>query len=236
MRTLSFTRRRLARLAGLLLFSFVAVPAVAAPQQTPQQPGGQSAADFIQKLGTQAIQVAGPSVPAAQRTALYRRMLADHFDMEGAARFALGPYGRGLSPEQRQEFMRLFTDTVAQAYSDKLSQYAGDPFRVIGVRPMGGESVVMSEVLRRGGPPIRIDWHVADHGGRFLVTDVYVDGVSQRVTERTDFAGIIQRNGGRPDAVLAALRQNLAQSGAAGGHAGAAPGYGSSYPPATPNH
>ena len=59
---------------------------------------------------------------------------------------------------------------------------------------------------------MEIDWHVADRGGRMLITDVFVDGVSMKVTQRQGFASIIQRNGGRADALLATLRQELAMS------------------------
>jgi phospholipid transport system substrate-binding protein len=82
---------------------------------------------------------------------------------------------------------------------------------VTGTRPHGGETVVTSQVQRSGGNPIEIDWYVADHGGRPKVTDVVVDGVSMKVTHRNEFASIIQRNGGQPDALLPALRQQLAQ-------------------------
>ena len=58
----------------------------------------------------------------------------------------------------------------------------------------------------------QIDWHVIDRGGRPLVTDVVVDGVSMKATHRNEFASIIQRNGGQPDALLPALRQQLAQA------------------------
>ena len=54
-----------------------------------------------------------------------------------------------------------------------------------------------------------IDWPVANQGGRYLVTDIILGGVSMKVTLRNEFAAIIQRNGGRPEALLAALRQQL---------------------------
>jgi phospholipid transport system substrate-binding protein len=82
-----------------------------------------------------------------------------------------------------------------QAYSSKLGQYAGAPFRVTGSRPNGDETVVTSQVVRAGGNPVEIDWHLINRGGRYLITDVFVDGVSMGVTQRNEFAGIIQRNG-----------------------------------------
>ncbi len=189
----------------------------------PRAEAAQDPTDFVADLGNQAIQVMGPSIPSAQRVARFRQLFDRDFDLSGIARFVLGPYGRALTPAQQQEFVALFRESMAQAYSDRLGQYAGEPFRVTGSRQTGGETIVYSRVLRANGKPVEIDWHVAERGGRLVVTDVAVDGVSQKVTERNQVAGIIQRNGGRPDSAIAALRQQLAQSGA--------PMTGSSAPP-----
>jgi len=183
----------------------------------------QDARTFITNLGNQAIQAISPQVPMAQRTARLRQLFESDFDMPGAARFVLGPYANGLNPQQHQEFLGLFKDYLAQAYAARLAEYSGEPFQVTGSRPSGEETIVSSQVMRRGGRPVEIDWHVAEHGGRPLVTDVYVDGVSMRVTHRQEFASIIQRNGGRPDALLAALRQQLAQHGTAVGTGSSTP-------------
>ena len=201
----SLFRRVATAIAVLLVASGLAMtPRLAAAQE--------SAAAFIANLGNQAMQVLGPSVPPAQRTAQFRRMFTRDFDLDSASRFVVGPYWHRLNPEQQQQFQMLFADYLAQSYASKLSQYAGDPLRVTGSRPNGGETIVTSQVQRRSGSPIEMDWHVVNRAGHFLVTDVYVDGVSMKVTHRQEFAAIIQRNGGRPDALLAALRQQLAQT------------------------
>jgi phospholipid transport system substrate-binding protein len=196
---------RYLRAAGfILLIACAAAPSRAA---TPQAP-----ADFIANLGTQGIEVLGPSVPAAQREARFRVLLDQDFDLPEIARFALGPYGRTMSDAAQQQFLPLFREYLAQAYSARLGQYGGAPFRVIGTRPYGGETVVATQVVRSSGPPINIDWHVVERGGRPLVTDVVVDGVSMKATQRSEFAAIIQRNGGQPDALIAALRQQVAHA------------------------
>ena len=184
----------------------------AAPRDASAQ--DQAAAGFIQNLGTQGLQAL--SGPEQQRVAHFRQLLDASFDMPEISRFVLGQYARSLPPQQQQEFTTLFRDYVAHSYAIRLAPYAGAPFRVTGARPNGGETVVSSEVSRSGGQSVRIDWHVVGNGGRSLVTDVVVDGVSMKVTQRQEFASIIQRNGGRPEALLAALRQQLGQ-GFAGG-------------------
>jgi phospholipid transport system substrate-binding protein len=190
---------------------FIAVFSLACLVGFPRGASALDAAGFIAKLGDQAIQALGPSVPSAQRIAEFRRLFDRDFDLRGAAQFVLGPSGRSLTPEQHQEFLALFRDYLAEAYGARLAEYGGAPFSVTGSRPDGDETVVSSEVQRRNGRPVEMDWHVIDRDGRFLVADVYVDGVSMKVTHRQEFAAIIQRNGGRPEALFAVLRQQLAQ-------------------------
>jgi phospholipid transport system substrate-binding protein len=196
---------RSVRAIGILVLALACLPAM------PRGAAAQDATAFINNLGQQGLQVLGPAVPQQQRAARFRQLLDSDFDLPGISRFVLGQAGRAMSPAAQQEFLPLFRDYLVQAYTTRLGQYGGAPFRVTGTRPNGGETVVSSQVTRGGGNPIEIDWHVVDHGGRMLVSDVVVDGVSMKVTHRNEFASIIQRNGGHPDALLPALRQQLAQ-------------------------
>ncbi|HTT79298.1 MAG TPA: ABC transporter substrate-binding protein, partial [Stellaceae bacterium] len=143
--------------------------------------------------------------------ALFRELLNKDFDLADTARFALGPYARSLTRSQQRQFMTLYREVLADVYADRLSQYAGAPFRVTGERQIGDMTMVSSEVVRPRGPPVKIDWQIAHRSGRLLITDVFVDGVSQRLAQREEFIGIIRRNGGQPGAVIAALRQRLQQ-------------------------
>lgn len=165
----------------------------------------QGAVSFIQYHGSQALQqLAGP---APQRVAYFRQLFATNFDLPEISRFVLGQYGRMLPPQEQQEFASLFQDYIAKS-SVRLAPYAGAQFRVTGARPYGGATVVTSQAFSPGSnQPIGIDWQVVNQGGRYLVTDVIVGGVSMKVSLRDEFASIIQRNGGRPEALLAVMRQ-----------------------------
>jgi len=199
-------RFRTLRAAGLVVLLVGCLGAA------PRGAAAQDAAAFISNLGAQGMQVLGPSVPQQQRAARFRQLLDSDFDMPEISRFVLGAHARTMSPAAQQEFQPLFREYVVQAYTTRLAPYGGLPFRVTGTRPYGGETVVASQVQRGGGNPVQIDWHVINRGGRWLVTDVVVDGVSMKATQRSEFASIIQRNGGQPDALLAALRQHGAQA------------------------
>ncbi|HTQ33128.1 MAG TPA: ABC transporter substrate-binding protein [Stellaceae bacterium] len=170
---------------------------------------------FIGNLGDQGIQTLGTATPSAQRVARFRELFQADFDVNGIGRFAIGRYWRAFTPAQQQEFLQLFRDYTVQAYAEKLGQYGGSRFQVTGSEqaPSGDGVIVNSQVIRPNGSPVQIDWHLAAEGGAYKVEDVYVDRVSMKVTQRDEFAKIIQNNGGQPSALLAVLRQELRKPG-----------------------
>src|ERR1700693_265052 len=98
----------------------------------PREATAQDARGFVSTLGTEAIQVLGPSVSPAQRVARFRQLFQDDFDVPGIGQFVLGRYWRTATPAEQQEFLRLFQEYIVQAYAGRLGEYGGEPFRVIG--------------------------------------------------------------------------------------------------------
>jgi phospholipid transport system substrate-binding protein len=176
----------------------------------PREAAAQDARAFVGTLGREAIEVLGPHIPPAQRLARFRVLFHDDFDIPGIGRFVLGRYWRIATPQEQQEFLPLFQEYIVRAYSTRLSAYGGEPFRVTGARSNGEETIVASQIIRANGSRIAVDWYLLNRGGRFKITDVYVAGVSMKVTQRDEFASVIQRSGGRVAGLIAQLRQKLA--------------------------
>lgn len=197
--------RRIRVLVGALLVGALVLV-------TPRGANAQDARAFVATLGEQAIQVLGPGVPEAQRQARFRELFRNDFDLPGISKFVLGRYWNTATPQQQQDFLGLFQEYLVRAYSARLGAYGGEPFRVTGERPNGEETVVTSEIVRSTGSRIAVDWYLIGHGP-YKITDVYVAGVSMKVTQRDEFASVIQRNGGRLDGLIAQLRQKLSVAG-----------------------
>src|SRR5258708_39939315 len=124
--------RRCAALGALLAMLLV----LAAPIEA----RAQDARTFTGTLGQQAIEVLGPSVPEVQREARFRELFRDDFDLPGIGQFVLGRYWRIATPQEQQDFLGLFQEYLVRAYSAQLGAYGGQPFRLTGFRPNGGET------------------------------------------------------------------------------------------------
>jgi phospholipid transport system substrate-binding protein len=142
-----------------------------------------------------------------------KRIFNEGFDIPTISRFVLGGYWRTASEAQRQDFIALFEAYVIRAYALRFNDYAGEQLKVTAARAEDGDSSMVQSIVTRpgGAPPIKVDWRVNKTDKGFKITDVVVEGVSMAVTQRQEFASVIQRNGGQIDALLKLLRERTGQ-------------------------
>lgn len=184
----------------LVVAALMALPAVPpAVAQTPKL--------LVEQLGDKAIRQLTGSVTRPEREARFQNLLSAGFDIKAIGRFTLGRYWNQASPAQQQEYLRLFEKFIVQAYAARFAEYSGEQFRVVGERPDGEVTLVQSEVFKPGAQPAKVDWRVNSSTGQPKIVDVIVEGVSMAVTQRSEFAAVIQRSGGNVDGLITALRQ-----------------------------
>jgi phospholipid transport system substrate-binding protein len=174
--------------------------------KTQAQSGAES---FVASMAKRALDfLSNAQQTQAQKTESFRRLLEDNYDMEAIGRFTLGRYWKTATPAQQAEFQKLFRNYVVAMYSQRFSEYKGQKFEVTSSRADGAtDTIVTSKVLPSdGGQEVQVDWRVRQAGGRFRVVDVVVAGVSMSVTQRSDFASVIQQGGGNVDALLNSLK------------------------------
>lgn len=192
--------------AALLVFA--AAPASAA--STASAPS----AVFVQKLGDTALMsLTSKKMDRGTRENRVRDILQKNFDIAAIGKFALGTHWRDISDAQRGEYMKLFENMIVQTYTTRFEDYAGQTLKVSGATASGStDFLVDSQVIQKDGPPINLQWRVRQKDGGFRVVDVVVEGVSMSVTQRSDFAAVIQNGGGKVEALLASMRDRAAKA------------------------
>ena len=211
-------RHFLLRAALALSGAVLALPMLLSPHpaaaQAPDSETVQAAERFVRDLGQSAIEtLAKPELTEAETEARFRELLTQGFDTPLIGRFVLGRYWNVATSEQRQEYLDLFERLIVDVYADRFSQYSGETLEVTGARPVGGASsdvVVASRILRPAGAPVQVEWRVRPSGdGDLQIIDVIVEGVSMSVTQRSEFASVIQSRGGQVQGLLDALRERV---------------------------
>jgi len=164
---------------------------------------------FIQKMGQDAISfLANDSLSQSQKEQKFRALLNDNFDMRTIGRFALGRNWRVATQAQKREYQSLFKDMIVRIYAQRFNDYDGQDFVVNTSRPTGkSDYLVPSLIVPPSGPKVKVDWRIREKNGQFKVIDVIIEGVSMSLTQRSEFASIVQRGGGDVAVLIAHLRE-----------------------------
>ena len=194
-------------LAGV--FSLFATSALAAPPLV----NPADAVAFMNTLWDRAVEVLSKKTDPTVREARFRELFHTDFDCPGIARFVLGRYWRTASEEEQQEFVKLFEDYVVFVYTARLSNFGGEALKVRGSRSDSDGVIVSTDVVSPGtASPMRIDWRLVTDNGAYKISDVIVEGVSMAVTQRSEFASVVQRSGGQVRGLLAMMREKTANA------------------------
>jgi phospholipid transport system substrate-binding protein len=172
---------------------------------------------FVQDLGNEAIGViASKALTKEQRRDKFRDILKNSFDLMTIGRYVIGRSWNAATPDEQKEYMRLFEELVIKTYGDRMTLYTGEGFTVVKVRPeTERDTIVNSQITHPdGSAPTTIDWRVRLRDGKLGVIDVVVEGVSLSVTQRQEYAAVIQNNGGRISALLDKMRQQVQEADA----------------------
>jgi phospholipid transport system substrate-binding protein len=194
------TRRFLLTTLGLLIA--IASPAIA-PNATAADPSV-----FMSDMWKRAAEILGKKAPQTERLARFRELFQASFDGPGIARFVLGRYWRSASPDEQQEFLSLFEDYVVFVYGTRFSSLNGEKLKIRGSRAEEGGVIVSTEMINPGSEaPVKIDWRLVTDRGVFKINDVVIEGISMMVTQRSEFASVIQRHGGQVSGLLSMMRE-----------------------------
>jgi len=167
------------------------------------------AEDFIRQMGDRAVAtVNAPNLGDSARAKRFGSIFRDAFAVPVIGRFVLGQYWRRATDAERKEYLKLFEDYVVQTYTNRFSGYRGVKFKVGSARAVNDqEQLVPSEIVRPAGqPPVEVQWRVKQGSG-YKVVDVIAEGVSMLISQRDEFASIINRSGGKVSGLIDVLRQ-----------------------------
>ncbi len=169
--------------------------------------------DFVKSMTDRGLKfLADTNASKAQKTADFRKLLDESFDLETIGRFALGRYWNAATDTQKKDYLKLFKTMVVDVYSNRFEEYKGQKIEVRSFRSIGNQDTLVSSFMipPNGGEEVQVDWRVRNKGGSYKIVDVLVAGVSMSVTQRSEFSSVIQRGGGNVDALIAQLKSGKA--------------------------
>lgn len=195
----AFHRRPLLA-AALLLPAAKAVAAIDAVK----------ASSFIQSTGNELVGAINSGAPVARRREQVATVLRRAVDIEGVGRFILGRFWRQATPAEQADYTRLFEDTLIHNLASRFGEYQGVKFTLGRAQPNTDDDVMVSTTIERpNSAAFVLDWRVAELAGQPRIIDMIAEGTSLRLTQRSEYASVIQRNNGQVSALLTAMRDQI---------------------------
>jgi phospholipid transport system substrate-binding protein len=120
-----------------------------------------------------------------------RRVINARFDFTEMSARSLGSYWRNLTPQQKDEFTRLFTDLLERAYIEQIESYTTEKF-IYGKEAVDQDyAEVQSKIVTAKGEEYQINYRLRLVGKEWKVYDVVVENISLVNNYRSQFSRII---------------------------------------------
>ncbi len=123
-----------------------------------------------------------------------RQILFARFDFTEMARRALGANWRRRTPQEKEEFVRLFTELLEHAYADTIESYTDEKITYVGEKVDGNYAEVNSKISTSKGQEFTIDYKTQVVGGEWKVYDVVIENISMVNNFRSQFNRVINNS------------------------------------------
>lgn len=128
----------------------------------------------------------------SERKAAIRKVVGERFDFEEMAKRSLALHWRNRTPQDKKEFVPLFSDLLERSYIKKIEKYTDEKILYTGEKIEGDYAVVDTKVITKRNVETPIEYRVLKEEAGWKVYDVVIEGVSLINNYRNQFNKIIR--------------------------------------------
>jgi len=127
----------------------------------------------------------------SERRDQLRQILFARFDFTEMARRALGANWRRRTPQEQEEFVRLFTEVLERAYAGIIESYSDEKILYTNERIDGSFADVGSKIVTSKGEEYSINYKAHLVSNEWKVYDVVAENISLVNNYRSQFTRVI---------------------------------------------
>jgi phospholipid transport system substrate-binding protein len=142
-------------------------------------------------LGDPALKAPGMET---KRRQMLRAIADEIFNWEEMAKRSLGIHWKARTPEEKKEFVKLFSDLLDRTYMGKIEKYSGEKIAYANETIDGKYALLESKIFTKNDTEVAVNYWLINKDGTWWVYDVSVEGVSLIKNYRTQFNEILARS------------------------------------------
>lgn len=132
----------------------------------------------------------------------FEEIFSKYADVPLIARKALGPTWRGASKAQRSAYVTAFRGYMARYYGKRFEEFLGSEIIVSNSRKTSGGFLVGSHIILKDGSSYQAQWHVIDARGKYLMYNLFLEGVSVLSDVRVQIGSMLDKRAGSIDRLI----------------------------------
>ena len=141
------------------------------------------------------------------KTEKVRSVSQEVFDFTELSRRCLGQNWNRLTPDQREEFVKLFKSLLVTTYADRITSYTDEKIIFKEEIRLSEKTVEVPTTLTTKTAEVPINYRLIEKEGRWKVYDVVIEGIGLVNNYRTQFREILANK--TPEAMLDILRKKV---------------------------
>ena len=126
------------------------------------------------------------------RTKKIRDVINQRFDFEEMAKRSLALNWSKRTPEEKKEFVALFSDLLENTYIRKIERYENEKVVYLDEKITGEYAVVRTKIVKTQEAEIPVEYRILKKADKWEVYDIIVEGVSLVNNYRSQFSQIIR--------------------------------------------
>ena len=136
-----------------------------------------------------------PSLKGDEKVQERRQMLwkeiSPVFNFEEMSKRSLGQHWKSRTPEEKKEFVELFTNILKDAYIGKTDTYSGEKVVIISEKQDKKYATVQTKIITNKETEVSVDYNMLNNPGGWTIYDVIIEGVSLVNNYRSQFNNIL---------------------------------------------
>ena len=132
----------------------------------------------------------------------FEEIFSKYADVPLIARKALGPTWRGASKAQRSAYVSAFRGYMARYYGKRFEEFLGSEIIVSNSRKTSGGFLVGSNIILKDGSSYQAQWHIIDARGKYLMYNLFLEGVSVLSDVRVQIGSMLDKRAGSIDRLI----------------------------------
>ncbi len=123
-----------------------------------------------------------------------RALIEPHFHFKAMAQGALATHWKKATPEEREKFIKLFSNLLENTYISRIEAYTDERINYLKETIKGKRAVVDTQIVT-ANVEIPIQYKLTQVNDQWLVYDIVIEGISLIRNFRSTYGEIVRKEG-----------------------------------------